>query len=117
MSRVHIALLLFALAGSAFKAWTSGSQATWSRRSLGDIVIGAAVGFIGPAFLPSVMMSGTAIEFQCGAVFVLAYFSSHVINALLAKFGIAPALLNPAPLRPPPTVPPPVEPPAPTNGR
>lgn len=86
-----IATVVYGLAGligSALKAWVSSDQKTFSRKSVADVVIGAAVGILYPLY-PLIPLPKEANLLQQAALIVaLAYVSSDFIQNGLAKIGI-----------------------------
>lgn len=76
------------LVGSALKAWVSNDQASFSKKSLADILIGGAVGVLYPLF-PLIPLPEGANLLQQGAIIgVISYFSSDLITNVMTKFGI-----------------------------
>ena len=85
------ATIAFAIAGlvaAALKAFVSADQATLSRKSVADVLIGGAVGILYPLF-PVVPLPETAnLLQQAVLVGVLSYFSSDLLQGILGKLGV-----------------------------
>ncbi len=95
-----IATLVYGLAGlvgSALKAWVSADQKTLSRKSIADVVIGAAVGILYPLYPLVPLPKDANLIQQAALIGVLAYVSSDFIQNALAKVGITLPGINPKP--------------------
>lgn len=76
------------LIGSGLKAWVSNDQASFSKKSLADVLIGGAVGILYPLmpFVP--FPEGATLLQQSAMIGVISYFSSDLITNVMTKFGI-----------------------------
>lgn len=85
---VSLVFGLAGLIGSALKAWVSNDQASFSKKSVADVAIGAAVGILYPLF-PVIPLPESASLIQQGAVIgLVSYFSSDLITNVMTKLGI-----------------------------
>lgn len=85
---VSLAFGIAGLVGSGLKAWVSNDQASFSKKSVADVLIGGAVGILYP-LVPFVPIPETANLLQQSALIgVISYFSSDLITNILTKFGI-----------------------------
>ena len=97
-------LILAGLAGSAIKAWISMDQATFSKKSIGDVLLGGAVGGLFPLFvdnLPSSiveMYTKASLLQQALMIGAISYTASDLITGLLARFNIGQVALSPHPI-------------------
>ncbi len=81
-------LAIGGLLGSALKSWMTSTQATWSKQSLADVIIGAAIGLLYPLF-PLVPFPDGASLAQKGAIlFVLSYFGADLLTNLFQRLGM-----------------------------
>lgn len=80
-------LALGGLVGSAVKSWVTMSQATFSKQSVVDIVIGGVVGLLWPIWPPLPLPEGASLVQQAALVGCFAYFSSDLIANLARRFG------------------------------
>ncbi len=89
MSPVMISIVFFVagLAGAACKAFFSNDQATWSRKSVGDVVLGGLTGILFPLVSPMPLPTDANILQQAAIVAAAAYMGSDVIQNVLQKFG------------------------------
>lgn len=98
-------LIAAGLAGSALKAWVSMDQATISKKSIGDIVLGGAVGGLFPLMVGSLpttisdLFTKATVLQQALLLGVMAYIMSDFVTSLLARFGIGnETVLSPHPI-------------------
>jgi hypothetical protein len=85
---VSIAYGIAGLVGSALKAWVSNDQASFSKKSLADVLIGGAVGILYPLFPFVPMPDGASLLQQSALIGVVSYFSSDLITNVMTKLGI-----------------------------
>ena len=85
---LNLALFIAGLIGSALKAWATNSQATWSKKSIIDIVVGGAVAALVPYYLPSLLPQSQPIFVQAITMGLISYFSSDFVQNILGKAGI-----------------------------
>lgn len=83
-----LAFLIAGLAASALKAYVSSDQATFSRKSVADILIGGAVGLLYPLFPMIPMPANASLIQQAALVGVICYFSSDLLQGILSKLGV-----------------------------
>ncbi len=85
---VSLAYGIAGLIGSGLKAWVSNDQASLSKKSLADVLIGGAVGILYPLmpFVP--FPEGANLLQQSAMIGVISYFSSDLITNVMTKFGI-----------------------------
>ncbi len=76
------------LLGAAVKAYGSNDQVTFSRKSVGDLILGGLTGILLPLVTPSLIPSGANIVQQAAVVALLAYAGSDIIQNFLTKFGV-----------------------------
>lgn len=80
-----LALFVGGLIGSACRAYLTKSQETFSRQSLGDVVIGAIVGVLYPQFPILGPLAGNVVQ-QASMVAIMGYFGASAIqNAILSR--------------------------------
>jgi len=90
------------LLGSFLRAWITVSQATWSKQTLVDLVIGGAVGFLYPlypviAFPPAATMAQKAVIVGVCA-YVAGDFVQNAFQRIAGKLAapmIPPTNINP----------------------
>lgn len=90
--------LAFGLAGliaSALKVFVAGDQATLSRKSIADVILGGAIGILYPLYPIVPLPESATLLQQSMAVGVVCYFGSDLITNVLAKLGVAQKQLNP----------------------
>lgn len=86
--QVSVAFGIAGLVGSALKAWVSNDQASFSKKSLADVLIGGAVGILYP-LMPFVPIPDNATLLQSATLIgVVSYFSSDLITNIMTKFGV-----------------------------
>ncbi len=73
--------------GAACKAFFSNDQATWSRKSFGDVVLGGLTGILFPLISPVPLPTDANILQQAAIVAGAAYMGSDLIQNALQKFG------------------------------
>ena len=78
-------LALGGLVGSALKAWITASQATFSKKSIGDVLIGGAVGLLWPVLGPIPIPADLAIAQKAALVGVLAYVASDFLQNAITR--------------------------------
>lgn len=89
-----IALIIAGLLGSALKSWATTSQATISKRSIADVILGGAVGGLFPLVvswfpdpIPALFRQASALQ-QALLLGVIAYATSDFVNNVLTKLGV-----------------------------
>lgn len=103
-----LAFLIAGLVAAALKSYVSADQATFSRKSVADIIIGGAVGLLYPLFPLVPLPTEATLLQQAALVGVLCYFSSDLLTGILTKLGIG---INPSKgVVAPPPAPPSVKP-------
>ena len=85
---LQIALFVCGLLGSALKAYVTDSQATFSRRSIGDIITGGVIAVLVPIYLPALLPAAQNVFGQAMVIFALSYFSSDLLTNVLVKLGV-----------------------------
>lgn len=88
----------FGIAGvvaSALKVFVAGDQATVSRKSIADVILGGAIGILYPLYPLVPLPDAANLLQQSMLVGVICYFSSDLITNILAKLGVAQKQLNP----------------------
>jgi hypothetical protein len=91
MMNPSVAYGIAGLVGSALKAFVSTDQANFSKKSIADVVIGAAVGILYP-LVPFVPIPETANLLQQAVMIgVISYFSSDLLTGVLSKLGVGPS--------------------------
>lgn len=90
-----VAFGLAGLIASALKVFVAGDQATISRKSIADVILGGAVGILYPLYPLVPMPEHATLLQQSMLVGVICYFSSDLITNVLAKLGVAQKQLNP----------------------
>lgn len=94
--RLSLVLALGGLVGSAARALLTTSQPTFSRRSLADVLIGGAVGFLWPLY-PLIDFPAGATMFQKAVIVgVIAYFAGDVLLNSFQRLTAGLAKLNDA---------------------
>lgn len=90
MTSLTISAVLFAagLVGAAAKAWCSTDQATVSRKSIGDVLLGGLTGLLVPLFAPAFLPAGANLLQQAALIALAAYTSADVIQNVLQKIGV-----------------------------
>lgn len=91
MSPIVASVVFFVagLIGAACKAFFSNDQATWSSKSVGDVVLGGLTGILFPLFSPMPLPEQANILQQAAVVAGVAYMGSDLIQNALQKFGKA----------------------------
>lgn len=91
MSPVMTSLMFFVagLLGAACKAYLSNDQATFSRKSVGDVVLGGLTGLLFPLLSPVPLPMHANLLQQAAMVAGAAYMGSDLIQNALQKFGIS----------------------------
>lgn len=99
MSPLVTSLVFFlaGVVGAAGKAFFSNDQATWSRKSIGDIVLGGLGGILLPTVTP-LPPAWNVLE-DAALIAGLSYAGVDIIQNVLQKFG---ASLPGVPPSPPP---------------
>jgi VIT1/CCC1 family predicted Fe2+/Mn2+ transporter len=86
--QISVAFGIAGLIGSGLKAWVSNDQASLSKKSLADVLIGGAVGVLYP-LMPLVPIPDHATMLQASTLIgIMSYFSSDLITNVLTKLGI-----------------------------
>lgn len=105
-TRLQLALFLGALLGTAMKAWATNSQATISKRSILDVIIGALSGLLVPSYFPKLVPQGEGVLVAGAAMALVAYASSDFVQNVLGKINVKvdakPLVGNGGPKEPPP---------------
>jgi len=85
---LQLALFCCGLLGSALKAYVTTSQATFSRRSVGDVLTGGVIAVLVPIYAPVLLPAAENIFGQGMVIFALSYFSSDLVTNVLVKIGL-----------------------------
>jgi membrane associated rhomboid family serine protease len=92
---VWVFIAIGGMSGSAVKAWATTSQATLSKASIIDVLIGGAVGAIFPLLGPSLLPDAVQTAWEAASTAqkailmgILCYASSDFIQNMLSKLGI-----------------------------
>jgi hypothetical protein len=88
-TKTQIVLLVAGLLGSALKAWASNSQATLSKKSIIDVVIGGVAALLIPTFAPTMIPANATLVTQAAVIVMISYFSSSFIQNILTKLGVS----------------------------
>lgn len=90
MSPLLVSLVFFVagVVGAACKAFFSNDQATWSRKSIGDVILGGLTGILFPLLSPVPLPEQANLLQQAAIVAGAAYLGSDLIQNALQKFGI-----------------------------
>lgn len=86
MDSVYLAL--GGLIGSGLKAWLTTTQENFSKQSLGDVLIGGAIGFLYPIYPIIDFPVAASIAQKAVMLGVIAYFSADLIPGVLTKIGV-----------------------------
>ncbi len=81
-----LVFLLAGLVGAACKAYLSNDQATQSRKSLGDVLLGGLGGILLPTVIP-VPPAWNLVQ-DAALVAALTYSGVDIIQNVLQKFGV-----------------------------
>lgn len=84
-----IAYLIAGLLAAVLKAYFSADQATFSRKSVADVIIGGAVGLLYPLFPLVPLPAGASLIQRAAIVLVICYVSTDLLQNVLGKIGIA----------------------------
>jgi hypothetical protein len=89
MSPLFVSVMFFVagLVGAACKACLSNDQATWSRKSIGDVVLGGVGGILLPTIVP-LPVAWNMLQ-QAALIAGLTYSGVDVIQNVLQKLGLA----------------------------
>lgn len=83
---VTLALAFGGLVGSALRVWVTNDQVNFSKQSIADLVIGAAVGLLWPLYPLFDFPANANIVQQAAIVGLVAYFSSDLLTNVATRF-------------------------------
>jgi len=80
-------LMMGGIAGAALRVFVSNSQTTLSKQSIGDILIGGAVGLLYPLYPILEFPANASLYQKAGLIFVLSYLSADFVQNVIRKLG------------------------------
>jgi hypothetical protein len=84
-----LAYFLAGLLAAILKAYFSADQATLSRKSVADVVIGGAVGILYPLYPLFPLPTGANLLQRAAIVLVICYVSTDLLQNILGKAGVS----------------------------
>jgi uncharacterized membrane protein YraQ (UPF0718 family) len=85
---LSIALALGGIVGSALRVFITNDQTTFSRKSIGDILVGGAVGVLWPLYPLVELPVGASVLQQASLIGVVSYLAGDVIQNLVQRVGL-----------------------------
>lgn len=108
MDMTTVYFILAGAIGTGLKAWISTDQATFSKKSISEVIIGGAIGGLSPMIVQSYLPPSVAEVYAHASVLqqalwlgVTAYATTDFITSALARLGVGQAptsVLSPAPI-------------------